>query len=95
MTTRKKARLGRGLGALLGDVKSVAIDDNATDNSRPISRRQNPPPAAAKSGLREIPIERLQRGKYQPRGAIDKAALSELADTIRAQGIIQPLLVRA
>ena len=94
MTTRKKARLGRGLGALLGDVKPVAMDDNATDNS-PDKSPTKSAAGSAKSGLREIPIERLQRGKYQPRGAIDKAALAELADTIRAQGIIQPLLVRA
>ena len=77
MSKKKKARLGRGLGALLGDVR--------------------PPGEAssARAGVRELPIEQLQRGKYQPRLHMDKAALEELAETIRAQGIIQPLLVRA
>lgn len=44
--------------------------------------------------LTELPVERLQRGRYQPRGAIDPASLTELADSIRAQGIVQPIVVR-
>lgn len=75
-------RLGRGLTALLGDVRpaDAASAAEATDDS---------------PRLRELPIELLQRGKYQPRTAMDKAALDELAETIRAQGVLQPLLVRA
>jgi len=45
--------------------------------------------------LTALPVERLQRGRYQPRGAIDPASLTELADSIRAQGVVQPLVVRA
>lgn len=41
-----------------------------------------------------LPIEFLQRGKYQPRKDIDPETLRELADSIKAQGIIQPILVR-
>lgn len=79
MSTKKKARLGRGLEALLGEVRQDA-----------------PPPEEADghSQLRQLPIEQLQRGKYQPRTQMDQPALEELAETIRAQGVIQPLLVR-
>jgi ParB family chromosome partitioning protein len=52
------------------------------------------PPAAAAAGPQQLPIERLQPGRYQPRTRMDGAALAELADSIRAQGVIQPILVR-
>lgn len=41
-----------------------------------------------------LPVEQLQRGRYQPRSEIDPATLTELADSIRAQGIVQPIVVR-
>lgn len=44
--------------------------------------------------LQTLPIERLQPGKYQPRTRMDPGSLDELADSIRAQGIMQPILVR-
>lgn len=87
MSRPKKARLGRGLEALLGDVASpaTAAGDAATA-------------ATVETGagaLRELPVEQLQRGAYQPRSRMAEDALEELAETIRAQGVIQPLLVRA
>lgn len=45
--------------------------------------------------LRRLPVEWLQRGKYQPRREMDPTALQELADSISAQGVLQPLVVRA
>ena len=42
----------------------------------------------------ELRIDQLQPGKYQPRTRMDQAALIELADSIKAQGIMQPILVR-
>ena len=91
---KKKTRLGRGLGALLGDVQAATDirSSSAADKSG-----SNDAPASADSsqtGFREIPIEQLQRGQYQPRIRIDKAALVELGNSIRAQGVLQPLLVR-
>jgi ParB family chromosome partitioning protein len=50
-----------------------------------------PMPAGAPSVL---PVERLQPGKYQPRTRMNQEALAELADSIRAQGVMQPILVR-
>ena len=49
---------------------------------------------AAGEGVTVLPVEQLQRGRYQPRGAIDPESLTELADSIRAQGIVQPIVVR-
>jgi len=44
--------------------------------------------------LKELPVEKIQRGKYQPRRDMDPQALEELADSIRKQGIMQPIVVR-
>ena len=44
--------------------------------------------------LRTLPVTQLQPGKYQPRTHMDQVSLSELADSIKAQGIMQPILVR-
>jgi ParB family chromosome partitioning protein len=52
------------------------------------------PQPAATAGPQQLPLDRLQPGKYQPRTRMDAEALSELADSIRAQGVIQPILVR-
>lgn len=52
------------------------------------------PPAAVASGLQQLPIDSLRPGRYQPRTRMDEEALAELADSIRAQGVIQPILVR-
>lgn len=49
---------------------------------------------SGKETLREIPIDMLQRGKYQPRTQFRQEALEELANSIRAQGVVQPIVVR-
>ncbi|HEX7043704.1 MAG TPA: ParB/RepB/Spo0J family partition protein [Burkholderiales bacterium] len=51
-------------------------------------------PAGEKEELKQLPIDLLQRGKYQPRTHMDQAALEELAASIRAQGVVQPIVVR-
>jgi ParB family chromosome partitioning protein len=50
--------------------------------------------APSKDSLQMLPIDRLRPGKYQPRTRMDEASLAELADSIREQGIMQPVLVR-
>jgi len=52
-------------------------------------------PAAEKDELRQLPLDLLRRGKYQPRTHMDPAALDELAASIKAQGVVQPIVVRA
>lgn len=54
----------------------------------------NDTPAAEPSALQTLAIDRLRPGKYQPRTRMDDASLAELADSIREQGIMQPILVR-
>ncbi|HET8700581.1 MAG TPA: ParB/RepB/Spo0J family partition protein [Nitrococcus sp.] len=76
--TNKRRGLGRGLDALLKSVPGQA------DSQRVIERDE----------LRRIPVDLLQRGRYQPRSSFDPAALQELADSIRAQGMVQPIVVR-
>jgi ParB family chromosome partitioning protein len=49
---------------------------------------------AEKEELRQIPVDLLQRGKYQPRTHMNQAALEELAASIKAQGVVQPIVVR-
>lgn len=101
MTKKKKSRLGKGLGALLSDVRQTTSTD-VEEVGKPGASTERPnvsPPVTSvsgsdPSGLREIPIEWLQRGEYQPRLNINKEALGELAESIRSQGILQPLLVR-
>src|SRR5206468_9946743 len=44
--------------------------------------------------LAQLPVESLRPGKYQPRTRMDEASLAELADSIRARGVIQPIVVR-
>jgi ParB family chromosome partitioning protein len=53
------------------------------------------PSTADKDELRQIPIDLLRRGKYQPRTHMDAQALEELAASIKAQGVVQPIVVRA
>ena len=50
--------------------------------------------AATGDALTSLPVTQLQAGKYQPRTRMDQASLNELAESIKAQGIIQPILVR-
>jgi len=74
----KKKRLGRGLGSLIGNIDEAARSNDV----------QSP------DGLTELDIDRIQRGRYQPRQNFDQQALQELADSILSQGIVQPVVVR-
>ena len=80
MVTKKPKGLGRGLEALLGaDIPAVGKLGVTNDADRLPS---------------VLHISKLQAGKYQPRTRMDEGALAELADSIRSQGIMQPILVR-
>ncbi|KAA0891018.1 ParB/RepB/Spo0J family partition protein [Pusillimonas sp. ANT_WB101] len=80
MATKKPKGLGRGLDALLGEDAKV-INTLGKPASEPTQ------PSALK-------LTMLQAGKYQPRTRMDEGALAELADSIRTQGVMQPILVR-
>lgn len=88
MATKKRG-LGRGLDALLGGAAKPA----------PVA----PVPAAAAhdtvgepadGSLRKLPVDLIQRGKYQPRHDMHQESLQDLADSIKAQGVVQPIVVR-
>ena len=78
--------LGRGLSSLLGD-NGVAM--TAAANTQPNSNV-----TLQTHGLRQIPVEWINVGPWQPRRRFDKAALDELAASIRKNGIVQPILLR-
>ncbi|MSQ73473.1 MAG: ParB/RepB/Spo0J family partition protein [Betaproteobacteria bacterium] len=50
---------------------------------------------ATKESLATLPLDDMQRGKYQPRTRMDEASIAELADSIKRQGLMQPILVRS
>lgn len=52
-------------------------------------------PSSERDELKQLPLDLLQRGKYQPRTHMDKGALEELAASIKSQGVVQPIVVRA
>ncbi|HNP65754.1 MAG TPA: ParB/RepB/Spo0J family partition protein [Woeseiaceae bacterium] len=78
-----KKRLGRGLDALLTK-PMVAVSRPDTDSSAPVSN----------DGLKNLPVELLQRGQYQPRVDMRQDSLQELADSIKSQGVVQPIVAR-
>jgi ParB family chromosome partitioning protein len=79
--TLKKPTLGRGLADLLGQARPSAP---AAANG----------PVASGEQLARLPVELLQRGKYQPRSDLRADTLEDLAESIRHQGVIQPIVVR-
>ena len=88
MSARKRG-LGRGLDALLG--ASNAAKPAEADMEQGVTA---PDASAADKALKELPVDLIQRGKYQPRKDIEPESLQELADSIKVQGVLQPIVVR-
>ncbi len=79
----KKRGLGRGLDALLGS--GISEEASATDSGD----------SGSKDGdFSTLPVDLIQRGRYQPRRDFNPDSLRELADSIAAQGVVQPIVVR-
>jgi ParB family chromosome partitioning protein len=76
----KRRTLGRGLDALL--------------STSPGHRAHDDEGAGAGEALRKLPVDLLRRGRYQPRQDMRPESLEELANSIRAQGVVQPIVVR-
>jgi len=89
----KKRGLGRGLDALLGGTQAARREYNLDEG---VASNLNNATAAAPADneLRELPVDLLQPGKYQPRTDMNAESLQELANSIRAQGVLQPIVVR-
>ena len=75
----KKKGLGRGLNALLGGTETVEAMTTMQKEDE----------------LRDLAIDLIRRGPWQPRTHFDEDALNELAESIRSQGVVQPIVVRA
>lgn len=87
MAKHPPSRLGRGLGALIA---------SGTQTTKPVPGAAAP--ATSPDGLpgyREVPVHLVEPNPYQPRKAIDAQLLNDLADSIRAEGLLQPIVVRA
>jgi len=84
MAADKKRGLGRGLEALLGQAAPRPAAAQAPAATRP----------AGTDELARLPVDLLERGKYQPRLDMREESLAELADSIKAQGVVQPIVVR-
>jgi ParB family chromosome partitioning protein len=82
----KKPSLGRGLAEL-----SPLLARRA---GLPAAAEAQAPPPLAGDRLANLPVDLLQRGKYQPRVDMRPESLGELADSIKARGLVQPILVR-
>ena len=76
----KKRGLGRGLDALLSGSSAATLQEEAVQ----VDSKE----------LQPLPLDLIQRGKYQPRRDMDPQALEELAQSIKAQGVMQPIVVR-
>ncbi|MDG2420723.1 MAG: ParB/RepB/Spo0J family partition protein [Gammaproteobacteria bacterium] len=87
-----KKKLGKGLGALLsgGNSQTVASLLNPIQSGEDSSSKT----LARESDLKNIPIDVIQRGKYQPRADMHEETLEELASSIKAQGVMQPIVIR-
>ena len=84
----KKRGLGRGLNALLGNASEVKQLTDPAPASTASGSEQQP------AGLQTIGVDLIQRGTYQPRVHFEPEALQDLAESIKSQGVIQPIVVR-
>jgi ParB family chromosome partitioning protein len=102
--SQKKPTLGRGLADLLGQsalrpatpvpIHAPAPAANGTVPSAGQGQAANAGALAPGEELARLPLDLLQKGKYQPRTDMRPESLQELADSIKAQGVIQPIVVR-
>jgi ParB family chromosome partitioning protein len=90
MSTKRKG-LGKGLDALL----SAGLGVTSPAPEMPINPAESDSKLDYRDGkLAHLPLELIQRGKYQPRRDMHTEALEELAESIKAQGVMQPIVVR-
>jgi len=86
MATITQRGLGKGLSALISENSSPAAAGNKSKSS---------PAADTHAGVYTLAVSKLHAGKYQPRSQFNETALAELAESIRKNGIMQPIIVRA
>jgi ParB family chromosome partitioning protein len=90
----KKKGLGRGLDALLSSAAKKTQQTQTSEVTAGAEAAGAIAAVIADGPLKEIPVEFLQRGRYQPRRDFAEDKLAELAESIKAQGLMQPIVVR-
>ncbi len=88
-----KPALGRGLGALLGGAPAVPAPTPPA--AAPATPPGGPAPADPRERILQVALDRIAPNPFQPRKDFTDESLEELAESIRAQGVVQPLVVRA
>jgi ParB family chromosome partitioning protein len=96
---QKKPTLGRGLAELLGTPRSVPALAPIGSSGAVLPGAASEPAEGARArgtedALERLPLDLLQRGRYQPRVDMRPESLAELAESIRSQGVVQPIVVR-
>lgn len=94
MSAAPKSRLGRGLGGLIAAAKPAAPAAAETANHAAPAAAAAAAPAGSPVGYLEIGVHLIEPSPYQARREIPAEQLSELADSIRAEGLLQPIVVR-
>lgn len=90
MSKERKFGLGRGLGALLSDTPDVAREQQQRNNSTSVTDN----PSAALGSISHIKVNQVEVNPFQPRFEFGEDALRELSESIKLQGLIQPITVR-
>ncbi|MEJ0036244.1 MAG: ParB/RepB/Spo0J family partition protein [Gammaproteobacteria bacterium] len=89
--SQKKPTLGRSLAALLPNTFAHVP---SSSGGAPATESHGSPALAPGDELAKLPLDLLQRGKYQPRVDMRQETLQDLANSIKAQGVVQPIVVR-
>ena len=94
MSKKEKTKhLGRGLQSLLSPITHVQVEPTE-ESSIPINSSNMPPDKVLQDSLQELSIESISPNPYQPRTVWNDQDLSDLAESIKANGVIQPIIVR-
>lgn len=94
MSKKEKTKhLGRGLQSLLSPISSIHIDPTAASPA-PITDSNMPPDKELQESLQELSIESITPNPYQPRTVWNDQDLADLSESIKANGVIQPIIVR-
>jgi ParB family chromosome partitioning protein len=95
MALPPRSRLGRGLGSLLSMTDtSAAAQEPASSAAAPSPAATAEPAAPPVDRLTSVAVDKVQTNPHQPRKEFDAAAIDSLADSIKANGVIQPIVVR-
>jgi ParB family chromosome partitioning protein len=89
----KPKHLGRGLASLLGPI-TLTTNEEKQILSNPVATANFPPDKELRDSLRKISVDAISPNPYQPRTVWDQQELADLAESIRANGVVQPIIVR-